>query len=82
MFVNLGPHPPRLWPEDVEVLHEIWLDLSGPQDLGSSLHHRDLVGVALRKLRDELKTRQRPDLIEEIRKEGQQEHGREPFENT
>ena len=82
MFVNLGPHPPRLWPEDVEVLHEIWLDLSAPKELGSSLHHRDLVGVALRKLRDELKTRQRPDLIEEIRKEGQQEHGREPFENT
>ncbi|HWC96624.1 MAG TPA: APC family permease, partial [Candidatus Sulfopaludibacter sp.] len=27
-FVNLGPHPPRLWPEDVELLHDIWLNLS------------------------------------------------------
>ena len=25
IFVNLGPHPPRLWPEDVDRLHELWL---------------------------------------------------------
>ena len=24
-FVNLGPHPPRLWPEDVDRLHNLWL---------------------------------------------------------
>src|SRR4051794_34512916 len=23
-FVNLGPHPPRLWPEDVDRLHNLW----------------------------------------------------------
>src|SRR5581483_1159491 len=28
MYVNLGPHPPRLWPEDVDRLHDIWLKLS------------------------------------------------------
>ncbi len=22
-FVNLGPHPPRLWPEDVDLLHKL-----------------------------------------------------------
>ena len=27
-YVNLGPHPPRLWPEDVDLLHELWLKLS------------------------------------------------------
>ena len=27
IFVNLGPHPPRLWPEDVDLLHDIWLKL-------------------------------------------------------
>ena len=21
-FFNLGPHPPRLWPEDIELLHK------------------------------------------------------------
>src|SRR5271170_3905571 len=28
MYVNLGPHPPRLWPEDVDLLHDLWLKLS------------------------------------------------------
>ena len=23
-YVNLGPHPPRLWPEDVDLLHELY----------------------------------------------------------
>ena len=25
VYVNLGPHPPRLWPEDVDRAHELWL---------------------------------------------------------
>jgi nucleotide-binding universal stress UspA family protein len=47
-YVNLGPHPPRLWPEDVECLHGLWLRLS--ERLGSDLHHRDVLGVALQRL--------------------------------
>jgi hypothetical protein len=53
-FVNLGPHPPRLWPEDVDRLHELWLKLSAENILGSKLHHRDVVGFALRQLESEL----------------------------
>jgi amino acid transporter len=52
VYVNLGPHPPRLWPEDVDRLHDIWLKLS--QSVGSRLHHRDVVGLALRRLEEEL----------------------------
>src|SRR5947207_13450443 len=26
IFVNLGPHPPRLWPEDIDLVHELCLD--------------------------------------------------------
>ncbi|HVW84899.1 MAG TPA: APC family permease, partial [Bryobacteraceae bacterium] len=59
-FVNLGPHPPRLWPEDVERLHDLWLRLSeGP--FGSKLHHRDVVGVALRRLERDLGDTDRRD---------------------
>ena len=54
MFVNLGPHPPRLWPEDVDLLHDIWLKLSGREQLGSRLHHRDVVGLALRRLQKDM----------------------------
>jgi amino acid transporter len=53
-FVNLGPHPPRLWPEDVDRLHELWLKLSADNMLGSKLHHRDVVGFALRQLDSDL----------------------------
>ena len=28
VYVNLGPHPPRLWPEDIDRVHELWLQLS------------------------------------------------------
>ena len=53
-YVNLGPHPPRLWPEDVDLLHDLWLKLSHSESLGSKLHHRDIVGVALRRLQRDL----------------------------
>src|SRR6202008_941593 len=33
-YVNLGPHPPRLWPEDVDLLHDIWLKLSKAESIG------------------------------------------------
>ena len=42
-YVNLGPHPPRLWPEDIDRLHEFWLRLSAQENLGSKLHHRDVI---------------------------------------
>jgi amino acid transporter len=49
-YVNLGPHPPRLWPEDVDRLHNLWLRLSEGAGIGSRLHHRDVVGLALQRL--------------------------------
>ena len=57
-FVNLGPHPPRLWPEDLERLHHLWLRLSQGQ-FGSKLHHRDVIGVALRRLERDLEDEER-----------------------
>jgi amino acid transporter len=68
-YVNLGPHPPRMWPEDVDLLHEIWLRLAATDELGSKLHHRDVVGVALRRLQKDLTNNQRDQLIEDIQKE-------------
>ncbi len=71
-FVNLGPHPPRLWPEDVDRLHDIWLDLSSDERLGSNLHHRDVVRVALMRLEQEMTGPDREaiqaELLKELRK--------------
>jgi amino acid transporter len=68
-FVNLGPHPPRLWPEDVELLHDIWLNLSEAEQLGCRLHHRDIVGVALRRLRNDLQNNDRDRVVAEVQRE-------------
>jgi len=70
VFVNLGPHPPRLWPEDIELVHDIWLKLS--EKFGSSLHHRDIIGVALRRMNRELRSGQQPEVLSDVVKELQQ----------
>lgn len=70
VFVNLGPHPPRLWPEDLDRLHEIWLKLSCEQHFGSKLHHRDVVGLALRRLEGDLvEDHSRENVIVQLKKE-------------
>src|ERR1039458_10237495 len=54
VLFNLGPPPPCLWPEDVELAHQLWLEISatGP---GAKLHHLDVIGVALRRMIAELR---------------------------
>lgn len=66
VFVNLGPHPPRLWPEDVDRLHDIWLSLSADEKFGCRLHHRDVVGLALRRLEADLENRDREEVLREL----------------
>jgi len=68
-YVNLGPHPPRLWPEDIDRLHDLWLQLTAEEGIGSNLHHRDVVGVALRRLERDLKEPQRADAIQDVKRE-------------
>jgi amino acid transporter len=68
VFLNLGPHPPRLWPEDIDLVHRLWLQLSarGP---GSKLHHRDVLGVALRRMAADLESPRAPEVVEDIIRE-------------
>jgi hypothetical protein len=66
-FYNLGPHPPRLWPEDVELAHQLWLQLS--ERFGARLHHRDIVGVALRRMAGDLTSERAGELLDVIERE-------------
>ena len=66
-YVNLGPHPPRLWPEDVEQLHDIWLTVA--EKMGSEIHHRDIVGVALHRLRRDIEGQANPEIYQDFREE-------------
>ncbi len=68
-FVNLGPHPPRLWPEDLDRLHDLWLELSASDHIGAKLHHRDVIGVALRRLQHDLSSEDRAKVLRDLEKE-------------
>jgi amino acid transporter len=67
VYVNLGPHPPRLWPEDLDRAHDLWLRLS--ENFGARLHHRDVVGVALRRLQKDLETDRKDDVLTDLERE-------------
>ena len=62
----LGPHTPRLTPKEIDLLHSIWLELSGdlaPQEI----HHHDVVHFALNELRQELSNSQREEVLRRLR---------------
>ncbi len=65
-YVNLGPHPPRLWPEDMDRLHNLWLRLSEETSAGAKLHHRDVVGLALQRLERELDSSQKDEILSAV----------------
>jgi len=68
VFVNLGPHPPRLWPEDVDLVHKMWLEVSDKY-AGAKVHHRDIVGVALRRMYEDLNSAERDEVVRDILEE-------------
>ncbi|HYW46783.1 MAG TPA: APC family permease [Bryobacteraceae bacterium] len=68
VFFNLGPHPPRLWPEDVDLVHNLWLKL-GAMGPGAKLHHRDIIGVALRRLKAELQSDRAHEVVDDVLRE-------------
>jgi hypothetical protein len=54
----LGPHAPRMRPQDMELMHKLWLDVtSDPKYAGA--HHYHVVALALQELRRELTSDQR-----------------------
>jgi hypothetical protein len=58
----LGPHTPRLREQDLELLHKIWLEVSEDPEL-ASLHHYNIVGMALERLYERLHGAQREEIL-------------------
>ncbi|HXG91898.1 MAG TPA: APC family permease [Blastocatellia bacterium] len=52
--VSLGAHAPHLTEEDVNLIHELWLQVSNIPSR-RRVHHRDVVRVALNRLRRDLR---------------------------
>jgi hypothetical protein len=65
-YINLGPHPPRLWPEDEDLLHRLWLEMAQSQP-GQVPHHRDIVRVALRRLERDWHSGRHGEIVGEVK---------------
>jgi amino acid transporter len=64
----LGPHTPRLREQDLELLHKIWLEVSEDPEL-ASLHHYNIVGMALDRLYERLHGPQREEILTLLKQE-------------
>jgi hypothetical protein len=65
LYFNLGPHPPRLWPEDVDLTHRLWLELI-EKGAGDELRHRDVISVALQRMKRELDSTEGPEVMRDV----------------
>jgi amino acid transporter len=63
---HIGPHTPTLQPDDVQLVHKMWLNLKRFPEM-SELHHRDIVTYALTRLASEY-ARDKQDMIKELRR--------------
>jgi amino acid transporter len=62
---TIGPHTPRLRPQDVELMHKVWLNITtDPRFAGA--HHYHIVALALEELQRELSTNQRTELLQKL----------------
>jgi hypothetical protein len=52
--VSLGAHAPRLTEEDINLIHDLWLQVSNKPSR-RRVHHRDVVRVALNRLKRDLR---------------------------
>ena len=67
----LGPHNPRLRPEDVELMHKLWLDITSDPKYAAA-HHYHIVALALEELQRELNTEQRAELLQKLQEQMRQ----------
>ena len=65
---SLGPHTPRLRPQDLELLHRLWLEITANPEY-AGLHHYHVVALALQELQRELKGPNRKEILEQLRNE-------------
>jgi len=62
---SLGPHSPRMRPQDVELMHKLWLDITADPKFAGA-HHYHIVALALEELKRELTTEQRAQLLQKL----------------
>jgi nucleotide-binding universal stress UspA family protein len=61
----LGPHAPRMRPQDLELMHKVWLDITSDTRYAGA-HHYHIVALALEELRRELNSNQRAEVLAKL----------------
>ena len=64
----LGPHSPRFRPQDLKLMHDIWLHLTRDPNY-SHLHHYHVVSVALKELNSRLQGSERAEALADLQEE-------------
>jgi amino acid transporter len=64
----IGPHTPSLRPQDVELMHQLWLQITADPKFAGT-HHYHVIALALEELRRELGTEQRAQLLQKLQEE-------------
>src|ERR1700704_855896 len=58
----LGPHAPRLTPKEIDLLHELWVNISDDVE-GEEIHHHDIVHFALTEIERQIANGQRDEVL-------------------
>jgi hypothetical protein len=61
----IGPHAPALGPEDVELVHRLWLSMRR-DPLAADLHHSDIITYALTRLASHY-AREKQEILRDLR---------------
>jgi hypothetical protein len=61
----LGPHAPRMRPQDLELMHKVWLDITTDSNYAGA-HHYHVVALALEELQKELNSEKRDEVLRKL----------------
>jgi hypothetical protein len=62
----LGPHAPRLTPNEIDLLHRVWLEFADKLP-GEELHHHDIIHFALNEVEREIEKDGPNDVLTRLR---------------
>ncbi len=65
---TIGPHAPRMKPEDVMLVHRLWLNITKERGL-DKVHHADVVTEALTRFAHDYAGRDHEEILREMRRQ-------------
>jgi hypothetical protein len=64
---TIGPHTPSLNPEDIQLTHRLWLQLTRVPGL-EKLHHSDIISLALARLARDYASHEHEEVVAEFKR--------------